>query len=60
MGHAAEAYEAFFPEINALALTLSAFKPGFLAGLASLGGLGAIQSDAVAVAAAPARCSGDR
>ena len=52
-GHAAEVYEAFFPEINALALTLSAANPGALAGLAGLGGLGGIQPDAVAVAAAP-------
>jgi PPE-repeat protein len=53
VGHAAEVYEAFFPEINALALTLSAASPGFLGGLAGLGGLGVIQPDAVAVAAAP-------
>jgi len=53
VGHAAEAYEAFFPEINALALTLSAANPGFLAGLAGLGGLGGIQQDAAALAAAP-------
>jgi PPE-repeat protein len=52
-GHAAEAYEAFAPEINALALTLSALNPGYLAGLAGLGGLGGIQPDAVAVAPAP-------
>ena len=52
-GHAAEAYEAFFPEINALALTLSAANPGLLAGLAGLSGLDGIQPDAVAVAAAP-------
>jgi PPE-repeat protein len=53
VGHAAEAYEAFAPEINALALTLSAANPGFLGGLAGLSGLGGIQPDAVAVAAAP-------
>jgi len=52
-GHAAEVYEAFFPEINALALTVSAANPGFLAGLAGLGALGGIQPDAVAVAATP-------
>ncbi len=52
-GHAAEVYEAFFPEINALALALSAANPGGLAGLAGLSGLGGIQPDAVAVAAAP-------
>ena len=53
VGHAAEVYLAYFPEINALALTLPAVNPGFLAGLAGLGGLGGIQPDAVAVAAAP-------
>ncbi|MGO9509202.1 MAG: PPE family protein [Mycobacterium sp.] len=53
VGHAAEAYQAFFPEINALALILPAANPGFLGGLAGLGGLGGIQPDAVAVAAAP-------
>uniref|UniRef100_UPI00389B244E PPE family protein n=1 Tax=Mycobacterium sp. HUMS_1102779 TaxID=3383487 RepID=UPI00389B244E len=30
VGHAAEAYQAFFPEINALAVALSAANPGFL------------------------------
>src|SRR5271155_1440643 len=54
VGHAAEFYEAFFPEINALALTLTVANPGFLAGLAGLGALGGIQPDAAAVAAAPA------
>jgi PPE-repeat protein len=53
VGHAAEAYEAFFPEINALALTLSVANPGFLGGLAGLSALSGIQPDAVAVAAAP-------
>jgi PPE-repeat protein len=53
VGHAAEVYLAYFPEINALALTLPAVNPGFLAGLAGLGGLGGIQPDAVAVAATP-------
>jgi PPE-repeat protein len=53
VGHAAEVYLAFSPEINALALTLSAANPGFLGGLAGLSGLGGIQPDAVAVAAAP-------
>jgi PPE-repeat protein len=52
VGHAAEAYQAFFPEINALALT--AFSPGFLAGAAGLGGLTGIQPDVTpSVAAAP-------
>ena len=31
VGHAAEAYEALFPEITALAVGLSAFNPGFWA-----------------------------
>jgi len=53
VGHAAEFYEAFAPEINALALTLSVANPGYLVGLAGLSGLGGIQPDAVAVAAAP-------
>ncbi|MGO9928055.1 MAG: hypothetical protein ACLPLP_18515, partial [Mycobacterium sp.] len=54
VGHAAEAYEAFFPEINALAVGLSAFNPGSLAGLAGLSGLGDIQPQAIPVAAEPA------
>ena len=53
VGHAAEAYQAFFPEINALALILPAANPGFLGGLAGLGGLSGIQPDAIAVGAAP-------
>ncbi|HET7075701.1 MAG TPA: PPE family protein [Mycobacterium sp.] len=53
VGHAAEAYQAFFPEINALALTVSAFNPGFLGGLGGLGALDSIQPDAVAAAPAP-------
>ena len=52
-GHAAEAYEAYFPEINALALTLPAFNPGF-SGLGGLNGLGEIQPQAIPVAAEPA------
>jgi PPE-repeat protein len=54
VGHAAEAYEAFFPEINALALTLSAFNPGFLGGLGGLGAVDAIQPQVIPVAAEPA------
>ncbi len=53
VGHAAEVYLAFSPEINALALTLPVANPAFLAGLAGLSGLGGIQPDAVAAAAAP-------
>jgi PPE-repeat protein len=54
VGHAAEAYEAFSPEINALALTMSVAIPGFSGGLAGLGALDGIRPDAVAaVAAAP-------
>ena len=52
-GHAAEAYQAFFPEINALALISAVANPGFLGGLGGLGALGGIQPDAVAVVAAP-------
>ncbi len=52
-GHAAEAYEAFAPEINVLALSLTAFNPG-LSGLAGLSGLGEIEPDAVPSAAEPA------
>jgi PPE-repeat protein len=54
VGHAAEAYQAFFPEINALALTLPAFNPGFLGGLGGLGALDAIQPQAIPAAAEPA------
>jgi PPE-repeat protein len=53
VGHAAEAYEAFFPQINALALTLPVANPGFLGGLAGLSALSGIAPDAVAVAPAP-------
>ncbi|MCV6971299.1 PPE family protein [Mycobacterium bohemicum] len=54
VGHAAEAYEAFAPEVNALGLTLTAFNPGLLAGLAGLGALGDVQAVAVAAPPAPA------
>ncbi len=53
VGHAAEAYEAFAPQINALALISSVASPGFFGGLAGLGGLAGIQPDAVAAAPAP-------
>ncbi len=53
VGHAAEAYEAFAPQINALALISPAANLGLFGGLAGLGGLGGIQPDQVAVAAAP-------
>jgi PPE-repeat protein len=53
-GHAAEAYQAFAPEINALALTLPATSVGSLGGFAGLSGLAGIQPDAApAVAGAP-------
>jgi PPE-repeat protein len=53
VGHAAEAYEAFAPQINALALISPAANLGFLGGMAGLGGLAGIQPDQAAVAAAP-------
>ena len=53
-GHAAEFYEAFSPEINALVLALPVVNPGYLGGLGGLGALSEIQPDAVAAAAAPA------
>jgi PPE-repeat protein len=53
VGHAAEAYQAFFPEINALALVSAVANPGFLGGLGALGALGGIQPEAVPVAAPP-------
>ncbi|MCV7089966.1 PPE family protein, partial [Mycobacterium interjectum] len=54
VGHAAEAYQAFYPEINALAVLATAANPGFLGGLGALGGLGSVQPEAVAVASAAA------
>jgi len=53
VGHAAEAYEAFFPELNALAAVSLAANPGFL-GLSGLGATGGVAPEAVAVAAPPA------
>jgi PPE-repeat protein len=53
VGHAAEAYEAFFPEVNALAAVSLAANPGFL-GLSGLGATGGVAPEAVAVAATPA------
>lgn len=44
VGHAAEAYEAFFPQVNALAASLPAFNPG-LFGLAGLDGVSGIEPD---------------
>ncbi|MDR3656565.1 MAG: PPE family protein, partial [Mycobacterium sp.] len=54
VGHAAEAYEAFFPEVNALAAVLTAANPGFLGGLGGLGALGDVPPEAVVAAAVPA------
>lgn len=51
VGHAAEAYEAFFPEINALAAGLPAVNPG-LFGLAGLDGVSGIQLDVTPAAPA--------
>jgi PPE-repeat protein len=55
VGHAAEVYQAFTPEIQALALALpgAVGSVGGFAGLAGLSGLAGIQPDAVPVAAAP-------
>ncbi len=53
VGHAAEAYEAFAPEINALALAVSVVNPGFLGGLGGLSALDGIRPDTVTAAAAP-------
>jgi PPE-repeat protein len=53
VGHAAEAVEAFAPEIQALALGLPLVNVGFLGGFAGLSGLAAVQPAAVPVAAAP-------
>lgn len=51
VGHAAEAYEAFFPEINALAAGLPAVNPG-LFGLAGLDGVPGTQLDVASAAPA--------
>ncbi|MGO9383946.1 MAG: PPE family protein [Mycobacterium sp.] len=53
VGHAAEAYQAFAPEVQALALTLPGANVGFLGGFAGLSGLSGIQPTAVPVGAAP-------
>jgi PPE-repeat protein len=53
VGHAAEAYQAFAPGIQALALTMPLANVGFLGGFAGLSGLSGIQPGAVPVAAAP-------
>jgi PPE-repeat protein len=53
-GHAAEAYQAFGPEIQALASIAPLANVGFLGGFAGLSGLAGIQPGAApAVAAAP-------
>jgi PPE-repeat protein len=51
VGHAAEAYEAFFPQINALAAGLPAVNP-VLFGLAGLDGVPGIQPDVTPAAPA--------
>ncbi len=54
VGHAAEAYQAFAPEIQALAVTVPLANVGFLGGFAGLSGLSGIQPGAIpAMAAAP-------
>ncbi|HTY28648.1 MAG TPA: PPE domain-containing protein [Mycobacterium sp.] len=54
VGHAAEAYQAFAPEIQALALIAPLGSAGFLGGFAGLSGLSGIQPGAAAaVVAAP-------
>jgi PPE-repeat protein len=52
-GHAAEAYAAFAPQIQALALSLPLVNVGFVGGFAALSGLAGIQPAAAPVAAAP-------
>jgi PPE-repeat protein len=52
-GHAAEAYQAFAPAIQALALAVPAVSVGSLGGLAGLAGLAGIQPGPTPVAAAP-------
>ena len=53
VGHAAEAYQAFAPQIQALALSLPLANVGFVGGLAGLSGLAGIQPAAAPVASAP-------
>ena len=53
VGHAAEAYAAFAPEIQALALALPLTSVGFLGGLAGLSGLAGIQPATIPVGAVP-------
>ncbi len=50
-GHALEVYQAFTPEIQALALALPASSVGFLGGFAGLTGLAGIHTDPVPLAA---------
>ncbi len=52
-GHAAEAYEAFAPEIQALSFALPVVSAGFVGGLAGLGGLAGVQPEAALAATAP-------
>ncbi len=54
VGHAAEVYQAFFPEINALVAASFVANPGFLGGLAGLGAIDGVGPEAVPVAAVPA------
>jgi PPE-repeat protein len=51
--HLAEAFQAFAPQIQALALSLPLVNVGFLGGFAGLSGLAAVQPAAVPVAPAP-------
>ncbi len=51
VGHAAEVYQAFTPQIQALALALPAANVGYLGGSAGLSGLAGIQPAAVPAAA---------
>jgi PPE-repeat protein len=53
VGHAAEAYNAFAPEIQSLALILPIANVGLLGGFAGLTGLAGVQPGAVAAPAAP-------
>jgi PPE-repeat protein len=53
VGHAAEAYQAFAPQIQALALSLPVANVGLAGGFAGLSGLAGIQPGAAPVAAVP-------
>ncbi|BBX64712.1 conserved hypothetical PPE family protein [Mycobacterium saskatchewanense] len=54
VGHVAEVYQTFGPEIQALALALPAAGVGFLGGLAGLSGLSGIQPAALPAPVVPA------